>query len=90
MFVNQSFETVLEQRNPAILNRSWVTPIYKVSVVIKGRRDIGEIQNLDHKPEVGDTVVLGQEKYRIVNIVELMPSWKNSIYLQATCKPSLN
>lgn len=86
MFVNYFPDTVLEQRNLGILNVSWLTPLYKVSVVVPGRRDIGGIQNPDQEPQVGDAVVLGQEEYRIVDIVELMPPRKNFIYLQATCQ----
>lgn len=88
MFVNYYLDTVLEQRNLEILNVPWLTPLYRVSVVIPGRRDIGSIQNLIQEPQVGDALVLGQEDYKIVDIVELMPPRKNFIYLQATCQPA--
>ncbi len=88
MFVNYYLDTVLEQRNLEILNVPWLTPLYKVSVVVPGRRDIGSIQNLIQEPQVGDALVLGQEDYKIVDIVELMPPRENFIYLQATCQPA--
>jgi hypothetical protein len=60
---------------------------YKVSIVVPGRRDIGGIQNLEQEPKPGDTIVLGTEKYEIVELVELMPPRGNFVYLHATCRP---
>lgn len=87
MFVNHSPDNILEQYNLEILNVPWVTPVYRVSVVVPGRRDIGGIQNWNQEPRVGDTVVLRQDEYRIVDTVELMPARENFIYLQLTCQP---
>jgi hypothetical protein len=61
--------------------------IYKLSIVVPGRRDIGGIQNLDKEPKPGDIVVLGKEAYKIIDIVELMPPRGNFIYLHVTCQP---
>ena len=87
MFVHHEPDTLLEQHHLEIPTAPWVTSLYRVSVVVPGRRDLGGIQNLDQKPQVGDMVVLRQEKYKIVETVELMPPRKNFIYLQATCHP---
>jgi hypothetical protein len=55
--------------------------------VVPGRRDIGGIQNLDKEPKPGDVVVLAKDKYKIIDIVELMPARGNFIYLHVTCEP---
>ena len=61
--------------------------MYKLSVVVLGRRDIGGIQNLDKKPRPGDVLTLGTESYKIVELVELMPPRGEFVYLHATCQP---
>jgi hypothetical protein len=61
--------------------------IYKLSIVVPGRRDIGGIQNMEKEPKPGDMVVLGKEEYKIIDLVELMPPRGNFIYLHATCEP---
>jgi hypothetical protein len=60
---------------------------YKVSIVVLGRHDIGSIQNLDKEPRPGDIVVLDKQKYRIVEVMELMPPRGIFVYLHATCRP---
>ena len=87
MFVHPFPDTVLAQPNLELLKTAPVTPVYKVSVIIPGRRDLGAVHNPDREPQVGDTIVLKQEKFRIMDIVELMPPRKNFIYLQAACRP---
>jgi hypothetical protein len=61
--------------------------IYKLSIVVPGRRDLGGIQNLEQEPKPGDTVVLGNEEYEIIELVELMPARGNFVYLHAICQP---
>ncbi len=63
--------------------------IYKLSIVVPGRRDIGGIQNTDKEPRVGDTVILGPDKYEIIDIVELMPPRGDFVYLHTVCRPLL-
>jgi hypothetical protein len=60
---------------------------YKLSIVVPGRRDIGGIQNLEKEPRPGDVVVLGNEKYEIIELVELMPPRGDFVYLHAVCRP---
>lgn len=60
--------------------------VYKLSIVVPGRRDIGGILNLEKEPKSGDIVVLGREEYKIVDLVELMPPRGNFIYLHAVCQ----
>lgn len=62
-------------------------PVYKLSIVVPGRRDIGGILNLEKEPKSDDTILLGREAYKIVDIVELMPPRGNFVYLHAICQP---
>jgi hypothetical protein len=61
--------------------------VYKLSIVVPGRRDIGGILNLEKEPKSGDVILLGREEYKIVDIVELMPPRGNFVYLHAICQP---
>ncbi|MFN8455696.1 MAG: hypothetical protein U0401_13685 [Anaerolineae bacterium] len=61
--------------------------IYKLSIVVPGRRDIGGIQNLEKEPQIGDILLLGREKYKVVDLMELMPPRGNFVYLHAICQP---
>ena len=60
--------------------------IYKISVVVPGRRDIGGIQNLEEEPKVGDILLLGNDRFEIQELVELMPPRGNFVYLHAMCR----
>ena len=60
--------------------------IYKISVVVRGRRDIGGIQNLEEEPKVGDILLLGNDRFEIQELVELMPPRGNFVYLHAMCR----
>ncbi|MCL4297578.1 MAG: hypothetical protein KJ077_17695 [Anaerolineae bacterium] len=62
--------------------------VYKLSIVVPGRRDIGGILNLDKEPQPGDIVALGREEYKIADLVELMPPRGNFVYLHAICQPA--
>lgn len=61
--------------------------VYKLSIIVPGRRDIGGILNLDQEPKLGDIVTLGRETYKISDLVELMPPRGNFVYLHAVCQP---
>jgi hypothetical protein len=61
--------------------------IYKLSIVVLGRRDIGGIQNFDKEPQQGDRITLDNQEHEIVKIVELMPARGNFVYLHAICQP---
>jgi hypothetical protein len=60
--------------------------IYKISIVVSGRRDIGGIQNLEQAPKVGDVLLLGNDRFEIKELVELMPPRGNFVYLHAMCR----
>lgn len=61
--------------------------MYKVSIVVPGRRDVGGIQNMNKEPKPGDIIKLGTEKYEIIEVAELMPPRGDFAFLHATCKP---
>lgn len=61
--------------------------IYKVSFVVQGGTHAGGIQNLDERPEAGDQLTLGGQKFEIVEVLEIIPPRGNFAYLHATCKP---
>lgn len=67
-------------------NREKEMTIYKISVVVRGRRDIGGIQNLEEEPKVGDILLLGNDRFEIQELVELMPPRGNFVYLHAMCR----
>jgi hypothetical protein len=60
--------------------------IYKVSFVVLGDTHPGGIQNLDHRPAVGDALVVGSQRFEIVEVTELLPPYGNYTYLHATCR----
>ena len=62
--------------------------MYKVSIVVPGRRDVGGIKNMHKEPKPGDIINLGTEKYEIIEVAELMPPRGDFAFLHATCKPA--
>lgn len=61
--------------------------IYKISYVVIGSRHPGAIVNEKNKPEIGDIVDLGDEKFVVEEVVDLMPARGKFHYLHVTCKP---
>jgi hypothetical protein len=61
--------------------------IYKVSYVVVGQPDLGEIVNLDTPPRVGDRVTLGDEPCEVIEVIDLIPPRENFAYLHVTCRP---
>jgi hypothetical protein len=60
--------------------------VYKVSYVVTGDDHPGGIVNLDLKPEVGETIKVGNFDLEVVEIFELIPPRGKFFYLHATCK----
>ncbi len=60
--------------------------IYKVSFVVQGGQHPGGIQNLDQRPEPGDVLLLGNESFEIVEVMEIIPPRGEFAYLHATCR----
>jgi len=61
--------------------------IYKVSYVVRGGSHPGAILDAETVPQVGDTVTFGGQVFRIVEVMELMPSRAGFGFLHATCVP---
>ncbi len=60
--------------------------IFKVSYVIIGRSHPGTIVNLDHRPEIGEQVTLGDEDFEVMEVIDLMPPRGEFHFIHATCK----
>lgn len=61
---------------------------YKVSYVVSGDDHPGGIVNLNHQPNVGDKIEVGNFKLEVIEIFELIPPRGEFFYLHATCKIS--
>jgi hypothetical protein len=61
--------------------------IYKVSYVVIGKPHPGEIVNMDTPPRVGDQVTLGDERFEVTEVVDLIPPRGEFAYLHVTCRP---
>jgi hypothetical protein len=61
--------------------------IYKISYVILGGDHPGAIVNSATRPNVGDCVDLGNQKFIVEEIVDLLPSRGKFHYLHVTCRP---
>ncbi len=57
---------------------------YKVSYVIKERDHPGTILNTDHRPLVGDRVVLGEQEFTVLEVIDLIPPHGDFHYLHVT------
>ena len=62
--------------------------IYKVSFVVQGGSHPGGIQNLDKRPEVGEVLMLGDQRFQIIEVMELVPPRGDYAYMHATCRPA--
>lgn len=63
---------------------------YKVSYVVLGEDHPGAILNLDHRPEQGQFIELGDKTYKIIEVVDLIPPKGDFFYLHATLEPAGN
>mgnify|MGYP001052813644 CR=1 FL=1 len=61
--------------------------IYKVSYVVVGRLHPGAIVNLETPPRVGDEVELGDERFEVIEVFDLVPPRGDFAFLHATCRP---
>ena len=61
--------------------------IYKVSYVVVGGSHPGAIINEDEPPKVGDRVRLDGDRFKIVEVIELLPPRGDFAYVHATCEP---
>jgi hypothetical protein len=61
--------------------------IYKVSFVVQGGTHPGGILNLDEQPRVGDVLTLSEQKFEVIEVLEIIPPRGDFAYLHATCRP---
>ena len=60
--------------------------IYKVSFVVLDDAHPGGIQNLDYQPVVGEELTVGDVRFEILEVTELLPPFGDYSYLHATCR----
>ncbi|MGQ9467504.1 MAG: hypothetical protein ACUVXE_08895 [Anaerolineae bacterium] len=61
--------------------------IYKVSYVVLGGQHPGAIVNQDTPPRLGEVVVLGQNRFEVVEVTDLIPPRGDFAYLHVTLRP---
>lgn len=61
--------------------------IYKVSYVVLGGRHPGAIVNRDTPPRLGEAVVLGEDRFEVVEVTDLIPPQGDFAYLHVTLRP---
>lgn len=61
--------------------------IFKVSYVVSGEDHPGAILNTEARPKRGDKVRLGKKEYKVVEVIDLIPSRGEFHYLHATLQP---
>ncbi len=65
-----------------------MAPVYKVSYVVAGEEHPGAILNADQPPRVGDQVTLGNRRFVILEVVDLLPARGDFRFLHATLRPA--
>jgi hypothetical protein len=61
--------------------------IYKVSYVVVGGSHPGAIINQDVPPQTGDHIEFDGGRFKITEVIELLPPQGGFSYLHATCEP---
>jgi hypothetical protein len=59
--------------------------IYKISYVVPDKTHPGGIINLKHHPKLGEIITIGNVKYRVREVIELIPPQGKFHYLHVTC-----
>jgi hypothetical protein len=65
-----------------------MAPVYKVSYVVAGEGHPGAILNADQPPRVGDQVTLGNRRFIVLEVVDLLPARGEFRFLHATLRPA--
>lgn len=58
--------------------------IFKVSYIVNDGSKPGSIKNEHERPIIGDVVRIGSDKFKIVDVYEIMPPRGEFLYLHAT------
>ncbi len=61
--------------------------IYKVSYVVLGGRHPGAIVNRDTPPHLGEVVTLGEDRFEVVEVTDLIPPQGDFAYLHVSLRP---
>lgn len=61
--------------------------IYKVSYVVLGGRHPGAIVNRDTPPRLGEVIALGEDRFEVVEVTDLIPPQGDFAYLHVTLRP---
>jgi hypothetical protein len=59
---------------------------YQVSFVVVGSHHPGAIVSVDKRPEVGETVSFGGQRFEVLEVQELTPVTGNFGFLHVTCR----
>ncbi len=57
---------------------------FKVSYVVRGEDHPGAIVNTDHRPLVGDRIMLGEREFTVLEVIDLIPPRGDFHYLHVT------
>lgn len=61
--------------------------IYKVSYVVLGGSHPGAIVSRDTPPRLGEIVTLGEDRFEVVEVADLIPPYEDFAYLHVTLRP---
>jgi hypothetical protein len=61
--------------------------IYQVSYVVRGQKNVGKIEEIDHYPQRGETVELQGRTYRVVDTEELIKALSQFCMVHVVCEP---
>lgn len=61
--------------------------IYQVSYVVRGQKHAGKIEQIDHYPQLGETIELEGRPYRVVDTEELIKPLAEFCMVHVVCEP---
>jgi len=61
--------------------------MYKVSYVIVGGRHPGAIANRENPPRLGEIIELGERRFEVIEVADLVPPRGDFAYLHVALKP---
>ncbi|MFO8037155.1 MAG: hypothetical protein R6U57_11065 [Anaerolineales bacterium] len=62
-------------------------PTYKISYLVPNSKHPGGIVNLETRPQKGSFIEIGEERYQVQEVIELLPPKGKFHYLHVTCNP---
>lgn len=60
--------------------------VYKISYVVSNSDHPGAIVNMDRSPRLGERVMLGNDRFEVTEVMDLIPPRGEFHYIHATCK----